>query len=84
MIEYHGNSGVVIDTQRFLGINTPIVGSNWGKGPKKLGNSNEALVLVLLLVLLVLVLVLLLLLLLLLLLVASSTTVQKFYSTMII
>jgi len=44
MIEYHGNSGVVIDTQRFLGINTPIMGSNWGQGPKKLANSNEALV----------------------------------------
>jgi len=28
MIEYHGNSGVVIDTQRFLGINTSFVGSN--------------------------------------------------------
>jgi len=44
MIEYHRNSGVVIDTIRFLSINTPIVGSNWGQGPKKLGNSNEALV----------------------------------------
>jgi len=43
MIEYHGNSGVVIDTQRFLGINTPIMGSNWGQGPNKLGHSNEAL-----------------------------------------
>jgi len=46
MIEYVGNSGVVIDTQRFLGINTPIVESNWGQGPNKLGNSNEALVVV--------------------------------------
>jgi len=45
MIEYHGNSGVEIDTQRFLGINTPFVGSNWGQGPYWTDNRNEALVL---------------------------------------
>jgi len=44
MIEYHENSGVVIDTQRFLGINTPFVGSNRGQGPYWPDNSNEALV----------------------------------------
>ena len=43
MIEYHGNSGVEIDTQRFLGINTPIMGSIWGQGPYWTDNSNEAL-----------------------------------------